>query len=203
MKTLRHVRGLLHRFKRQGRSKATPACRASLLGTLLIGKQSDTSQVYLFWHLRGNLCDYLQDIDVNDVQRIFKASMSAPVFDSQAYSPVPDKAVFQLNRSTSSWQHPKQEESAERKPLFDAGLALIAEVGPLYYLECFLDLIPLRRLRSSIPEGIKAHFGMYVNRIVKYSLTNHSVEAPVQNTECSRSMVDRCCKYCRSKSCSI
>ena len=71
----------------------------------------------------------LQDIDIVDLQRIFRASQDAPVFDPQAYSPITDRAVFQLDRSVSSWQHPKQEESAERKPLFDAGLALIAEVA--------------------------------------------------------------------------
>lgn len=77
----------------------------------------------------SSLNAHLQDIDIYDIQRIFRASKDAPVFNSQAYSPVPDRAVFQLDRSVSSWQHPKQEESAERKPLFDAGLTLIAEVA--------------------------------------------------------------------------
>ena len=70
----------------------------------------------------------LQDLDIRDTQRILKASKGAARVDPQAYSPVPDKAVFQLDRSVKGWQHPKYEESAERKPLFDVGLSLIAEV---------------------------------------------------------------------------
>ena len=70
----------------------------------------------------------LQDIDLCEIQRILKVSKEAAKLDSNAITPVLDRAVVQLNKKARSWQHPKQEESAERKPLFDAGLALIAEV---------------------------------------------------------------------------
>lgn len=70
----------------------------------------------------------MQDIDVGEIQRILQASKQAAKIDAKAFKPISNRAVVQLDRSVKNWQHPKHEESAERKPLFDAGLALIAEV---------------------------------------------------------------------------
>jgi len=73
----------------------------------------------------------LQDIDLAEIQRVFKASQQAAEGlgpGGQAH-PLAADAVFELNRWRSNWMMPQNEESPERLPLFDKGLELIAEVG--------------------------------------------------------------------------
>lgn len=76
---------------------------------------------------RSRLLAKSKDIDFANVQRIFKASKAAEKPNPASFTPIPDEAVFQLDRSTCDWQHPRHERSAARKPLLDAGLALIAK----------------------------------------------------------------------------
>lgn len=65
------------------------------------------------------------------MQRLFEASRQAAEGGGGhggAVEPLADDAVFKVNRSRPNWMMPQNEESPERRPLFDRGLELIAEV---------------------------------------------------------------------------
>lgn len=78
---------------------------------------------------RAHLLEDAKDIDLAEIQRVFKASQQAAEGlgpGGQAH-PLAADAVFELNRWRSNWMMPQNEESPERLPLFDKGLELIAE----------------------------------------------------------------------------
>lgn len=77
---------------------------------------------------RAHLLDDVKDVDLAEVQRLLQASQQAAEGGhGKQVLPLADDAVFKLNRSRPNWMMPQNEESPERRPLFDRGLELIAE----------------------------------------------------------------------------